>query len=229
LLCLFSYLLEGLLLGLFSFLLSVIVLFFCLRLYNPRVALAHYFEAGRHGEDQSAFYYGIDFLKGDGKSEKNPVTLARHITRKILSDADQYIFSVLFWYVIFGLSGAVVYSVVRSLAAKKNYPKLSSSTVQAAKQLHALLNWLPTRIVGLTYALVGHASYGFAYWRKHLRDGLNASREFASGVGLAALEKDPEHTMADIKENEQALAMVDGAFLLWIVVIGLCTLVAWVA
>lgn len=223
-------LLKGLSFGSVNFVFSVIVLFFCVRLYNPRTALAHYFSASRQGEDQSAFYYGAAFLKDEHKPEKDLVNLARDITRKILTDADQRIFSVLFWYILLGLSGAVIYSVISSLAVKKNHPTLSTSTVQAAKKLHALLHWLPTRIVGVTYALVGHAIFGFAAWKKHLTDGLTASHKFACDVGLVALEQHPDHpASADIKENEQALGMVEGALLLWMVVIALCTLVSWVA
>lgn len=217
---------SGMWFGLFSFVFKVIVLFFCLSLYNPKIALAHYFGAYANGETQAAFRYGAEFL--EDTKENDLVKLARGVTRKIFLDADRYIFSVLFWTMLLGVTGAVVYSVACALSTKKHVE--SGAVLDAAKKLHATLDWLPTRIVGLTYALVGHVGYGFAYWRKHLADGLMASGEFPYGVGLAALERDTDVAVsADSDENESALLMVKRTFILWLVIIAVFTLISWVA
>jgi AmpE protein len=212
--------------GLLSFLFEVVILFFCLKLYDPKVPLAHYFDASRNGEVQAAYRYGSEFL-GE-KREGDLVTVSRAITRRIFLDADRRVFSVLFWYILLGPIGAVIYTVACALGTNKHLQ--SAAIMQAAQKIHAVLDWLPMRIVGLTYALVGHVGYGFAYWRKHLADDLMASNEFAYGVGLAALERDTDYAVsADSVENEKALAMVKRTLLLWIVVIAVFTLISWVA
>lgn len=227
---LLDYALNGVWFSVPNFVYQVFILFFCLNLYDPKVALAHYFEASQQGDQQAAFRYGSEFL-GD-KEENDMVTLARDVTRKLFLDADRYIFSVLFWYILLGLFGASVYAMTCSFAVKKVDDTAIGSTaiLIAAQKIHAVLDWIPTRIVGLTYALVGHLGYGFAYWQKHFSDGLKATREFAYGVGLAALERDTDYAVsADVEENKEALIMLKRTFTLWIVIIAIFTLVSWIA
>lgn len=212
-----------------DFLFQIFILFYCIDFYSLKIKLAHYFDAKDREDEQAAFRYSTEFL--EDASVHDGVILARAITKKIFLDCDRYIFSVLFWYIVLGPLGAVAYALFRSWASKTStetisYPELR----QAAVRVHGVLDWLPTRIIGFTYLLVGHFNYGFSYWRKHVFDSVKYSSDFAANVGLAALECDPENAIsADADENRKALKMVERTFLLWIAIIAVFTLISWIA
>ncbi len=140
--------------------------------------------------------------------------------RKLPNSLADYptIFSVLFYYLILGPVGALVYVMLDCL------------NIAEAGKVRNILDWIPGRLVGLSYALVGHFAHGFAYWRKHAMSELNYAREFASKSGMAALELgNANATIAEISENTATSELVSNALILWIAVIAVFTLVSWVS
>ncbi len=221
-----DYLLQDIWFNFLAFLFNIIVLFFCLNSQPLRRVLADYLNACERGDAQATFNYGTQFLKDDSVSDL--VLLIRAVTRKIFFCADFYIFSVLFWYILTGVVGASIYAFITYLAA--NVFLQQPSLAKAANQLQEILDWLPQRLTAASYALMGHFGSAIQYLRKHLFDGLQESRGLAAEVGITALEIDPTQlTLADIQENKKALVLVDRTLVLWIVVIAVFTLVAWVS
>lgn len=215
-----SYLLCGVWFNILGFLFSVLILFFCLHANNLKDQLANYFNAYEQGDQQAAFRYGSAFLGAEAVDDS--VNLYRAITRRIFIQADRYVFSVLFWYILAGSVGAVTYALVTYLAA--------NDRIKTAEWLQALLDWIPVRITGFSYALAGHFAFAFSYWCKHVLSGLAKTREFAFGSGMAALElENSDAALADAEENRLALSLVDRTIVLWIVVLALFTLVAWIS
>lgn len=225
---LIDFFLHGWFFNFFSFVFGAIILFYCLDVRNFPEQLKNFFNAYQQRSEQAAFRYGTEFLGDD--SAQDLVVLTRAITLKIFHHADHYIFSVLFWYVVLGPTGAILYFTIHYLARKQKADESLAGLTKAASQVQALLDWIPVRLLGFTYALVGHFGYAFAYWWKHVTDGLDKTEEFSYGAGLSALElDDSDIAYADIEENQMALALIDRAIVLWIVVVAVFTLGAWIS
>lgn len=219
-------LLKGVWFNSLHFLFNILVLFFCLDTRSLRPELTHYFATCQKDEPQAAYLSGCEFLKlPQDQTPTDLVTLASTITRHIFLHA-AYLFSVLFWYILAGPMGAAVYAFVTHLI------KISqqSPTSEVAKQLHDILDWIPVRITALTYALMGHFAFALNYLASHLFSGLEQTQELAIDAGLAALETGPNDLVLSTgAENQAALDLVDRTTVLWLVVIALFTLSAWIS
>ncbi len=213
-----------------DFLLNIGVLYYCLSACNIRKRLQDYFYALEQNNQQAAFYHGTAFLKDEPPADN--AVLIRSITCKIFILADRYIFSVLFWYILFGTTGAVIYALINYLSNHINPPEavIASPIGHAAATLQDLLEWIPVRLSGLAYALVGNFANAIVIWRKYLWTGLSDSHELAPKIGLAALDLDKKDTAyTDVEENKRALDLVEKGVVLWVVVIAICTLFSWLA
>jgi AmpD protein len=225
-------LLQGWWFNIFEFLFNVVVLFYCMDARDLRYELHDYFQAQEREDRQAAFHYGNVFLGQE--SADDMVSLIRAITRKIFLYADLYIFSVIFWYILLGPIGAVIYATLTYFAygAKEGSTQsiVPESFFAWGQKVQALMDWVPERITGLTYALMGHFAAGMVYWYQHLGLGLKSAKEFAFGAGLATLELDPhEVALASFQENKDAINLVGRTCGLWVTVIALFTVVAWIA
>lgn len=225
-----NYALSGVWFNALNFLFNVAVLYYCLGACNMRRQLRDYLYALEHDNAQTAYYEVAGFLNSETPADR--VTLIRAVTGKIFSQADRYIFSVLFWYILLGPTAVAIYAITDYLSSPDSAPAaaIPDAISQAAAVLRSLLGWIPARISGLSYAFVGHFAYAIAVWRKGFWKDFRSSSEFAAELGLAALELDQQDTAtADVEENQRALDLVERAVILWLAVIAVLTLFSWIA
>jgi AmpE protein len=150
-------------------------------------------------------------------------TLHRDLTIAAFTAANERLFAVLFWFLILGPLGpvgAIGYRVTALLAAESQ---------PAAQIMLNILNWLPVRIEGLLYSLVGNFSAGFGCLLRRLIGGLESSGELLTECSLLALEVNNDPTQAASDEYNQALAVIDRAVIVSIVLITVFTLGMWLA
>lgn len=212
-----------------QFVLNVVVLFYCLDARNQREALSGFFNAYEQDSQQTAFEVGQSFVSPAQPADL--VNLIRSITRTLFLRASHGIFSVIFWYVILGSVGAALYALVNGMASMTlSGSQLNDKVIMVAQRLRNWLDWLPNRVVGFSYALVGHFTYAFRHFCEKALNKPSVSAEFAADLGEAALELDPQdlaHTR--IEENQQALDLIHKAVILWLAAIAVFTLVAWIS
>ena len=214
--------------GLMEFLFSLIILLYCMYAENLRFKLQPYFEALSRQDFNAANQAAEDYLIG--KLPTQPAELCRSITQLFFDKALVQVFSYLFWFAILGVYGVTIYYVVsslRRLASENN--NIASPFLTIAKQAQAILDWIPLRLAGLSYALVGHFANGFGYWLKHLFSGIDANPELTWKFGLAALNKDPNDLRADLEENKASITLVHHAVIVWLVAIALVVVCYWMA
>jgi AmpE protein len=214
-----SYLLYDLFYNLFYFVFSICILFLCLDARNMHRQLSPYFVAHEHNDQQTIDHYATEFI-GRPPSEDR-VNGIREVTRTIFIKAELYVFSVLFWYILLGPTGAVLYALLRYLTNSAAYRAV-------AEFLLALMDYIPVRLTALAYALVGHFAFCLSHCKQLFLAGIRSTRELAWASGLAALELEPSDvSLADVEENKLALDLVDRAIVLWLLVIALLTITAW--
>lgn len=147
-------------------------------------------------------------------------------TESILLQAYQGIFALLFWYGLFGPVGLVLYIAVNQLLPAM--PKtLVSSTEQATQgaglydrfvTVQGLLDWVPVRLLGLSFALVGSFAVVFKLWSQKLFDGIINPQALVVEWGQAALKAE------SMEGAKPVIELVDRSLLVWLAVLFLVTL-----
>jgi membrane protein required for beta-lactamase induction len=91
----------------------------------------------------------------------------------VYAQANNRVFGVVFWFVLFGASGAWLFRVVdliRRRAILHNGPGALAAApayVQAAIRLHTVLAWLPARLLMVGYVLAGNFDGAMQAWRRY--------------------------------------------------------------
>ncbi len=120
-------------------------------------------------------------------------------------------FAVLFWYSIFGFSGAFLYwfLVIAKQTSVLNDP-INSGIRQGLILLHALAAWIPARITGFIYALAGNFDPGFKCWLSCVRDPKMLSSQVLQSCGQSA---------ASSANTDDELRLINRAFIAWVVLV----------
>ena len=122
-------------------------------------------------------------------------------------------FGVLFWYAILGFSGALIYwFLVGARASKVLLDETNSSLRQTVVVIHAFAAWIPARVTGFIYALVGNFEPGFKCWLNCIRTYNMPSSQVLEECGKAALGTDSQ-------EDLSAATMVNRALIFWVVIV----------
>jgi len=158
----------------------------------------------------------------------------------VLENGNDGVFGALFWFILAGAPGAILYRLANTLDAMWGYKNARYLEFGwAAARLDDLLNWPPARLTALTYALLGRTRLALACWREQAPgwDSPNAGPVMAAGAGALgvslggparyqgewhdrpSLGAGPKPAAEDIG---RALALVRHGVILW-----LAALLAW--
>ncbi len=206
--------------GLLDLIISTAVLLFCIDARDFKSKLQPYFDSLDKADNQGATNAAASFINDDSLSDMGDI--ARAVSKTILLKSFEQIFAGLFWFIIFGIYGVIPYfslTLVRQHALKvnPNYVELAKLAAQA----QSILEWLPSRLLGLSYALVGNFNKGFGYCSKYLLTGLSEVKKFVVESGLAALGASPNIKDANHNEVQDALDIINRALIVWLIGIAL--------
>lgn len=160
--------------------------------------------------------------------------VARAGTESVLENGSDAVFAALFWFLVAGAPGVVLYRLSNTLDAMWGYrnPRFERFGWAAAK-IDDGLNYLPARLVALTYALLGKTALALRCWRQQAPqwDSPNAGPVMAAGAGAlgvslggAAEYHGEQHLRpqlgqgppAQARDIERAINLVYGGVLLWL-------------
>lgn len=172
------YVIDGVLFGLVSFCVHVALL---LALFDPRnlhTWIERYLQLWREEKFESAILYLQERWPAIRiYSDTDYEALHESGYRFILMDAFERLFAVLFWYLVLGPVGAIVYYALVQLRGL-SYLDFTATNEHWLHRLIFVLEWPVARLLGLTFSLAGDFDAGF----KRLRELFLASKRSAIDV-----------------------------------------------
>ncbi len=173
-------------------------------------------------------------------SSSDEAALSRAAVESALENGNDAIFGALFWFVIAGGPGALMFRLANTLDAMWGYKTTRFLRFGwAAARFDDVLNFVPARLTAATYALLGDTRTAWRCWRTQapLWDSPNAGPVMASGAGSlnvmlggaaiyhGTLESRPMlgfGMTATPRHVVAAIRLVDRSLLLWLVVLMVC-------
>lgn len=212
--------------GLPGFVFGLIVLLFCLGPRDLPADVDAYCQARHNDADSVARQCAarIGNVRGD-----DDALLDRAVVDGIFARALSTVFSVVFWFLVLGPLGAVLYRTARVIAEQSN--NLIDSDMQgSAMTLVGILDWIPARLAALAYAMSGHFNGALSAWREsvhHEHEIENGSSELLVSVGNGALGISGQNDVG-LTEVDEAMDMVWRAVIVWLVVMAVMVLAGWI-
>ena len=214
--------------GLVGLLFSVTVFVYCLGPRDLAVDVDNWCEVCESADTDLRQRAAGRLLRNEAAPE-DPAGCARKLASAILVEANGRLFAVLFWFVLLGPLGAVMY---RSAAVLYQQRREQGEFGDSVAWLHAVLTWLPARLVALGYALSGHFDAAMQGWRKAHSDhpqGSEGSERVLAVTGAGALgleaEEDPESPVQS--PVRAAMRLVWRTLTIWLVALSFLTLAGW--
>ncbi len=156
-------------------------------------------------------------------------------------------FGVLFWFLLLGAAGALLYRLVALAAEGEASRLLPPETVAGARWLHGLLDWPVAQLMTLAMALVGNFDTVIGAWKDNGGATFRLDADFLAAAGRASVraevaEEAEEYVeegvagstalmqqLGELPELRDAMSLVWRILLLWLVVLALFVLAGWVA
>jgi membrane protein required for beta-lactamase induction len=230
---LITSLLDGLVFNLFTLVFGTLVLFLSL---GPRdldtqvTVMTDAIDADNMEEMRTE---AADIVGGEPAEDNR--SLARQLIEAMLLAGNERVIAILFWFVILGPVGAVLFR----LSSELRIASQGDEDVEYSKyadRLHAILAWLPSRLCALGYAVTGSFVDALHNWQQNTvvsgDNWMDTVDAVVLSAGLGALQfsqdDDAEYSQEDLQQQLKAgMALVWRMIVMWISVIALMTLSGW--
>ncbi len=171
---------------------------------------------------------------------------AAAMVEAVFANALRRWFGVLFWFLLFGAVGALLYRLAALLAEGEYADALPVSTREGARRFFALLNWPVAQAMTLSLALVGNFDSVLGVWRDaggadmqldHAHLGAAARASVRCEIAEETLELIEEGAtpgnawvqLGELPELRDAMSLVWRILLLWLAILALFVVAGWVS
>ncbi|MBX2808872.1 MAG: adenosylcobinamide-phosphate synthase CbiB [Cellvibrionaceae bacterium] len=124
-------------------------------------------------------------------AQLDKAAICKATIESVLENGSDAIFAPIFWYVIGGLPAVIVYRLSNTLDAMWGYKTQRFLFFgRFTARMDDILNWLPARLVAISYALLGNTSAALTCWRQQAASlaSPNAGVVMTAGAGALLLE-----------------------------------------
>ena len=218
LVALMNYFLNGWFYGVLKILFGIAILLYCLGPKNIWVQSYRCINQ-LHKEDPKIAVDCIQAEFGIGSIDTSQ-QFHQAFTRAIFIAGYQRVFAVVFWFVLLGPAGAVLY---RSITLMSEESPLGLT--YTAKQIQQLLDWIPIRILTFIFALGGHFTRVITCWKKSVLKGPETNDAMLAECGMAALDVEGNAIPEDGVAERDAISLLDRVFVMALVILAIVVLV----
>ncbi len=182
-----------------------------------------YLQAREQGDEQTAREEACAIMIGEASADPDQQTV--EVIRGILHSANDRIFAVIFWFVLLGPLGALLYR----LSSHTQYTGSNATLAKAARRLQAIMAWVPAHLTAMAYALTGnYEGARLEFSNKNKQENLsdcNFHTLITAGQG-ALKDCDPG---AEATCIHSAQSLVQRSLIVWLAIISALTLIGWMA
>lgn len=152
----------------------------------------------------------------------------QRLIENILLEANERIFGVLFWFIILGPFGAVLYRTTCILWRRQK--GIHGNYSDAAGDLYNILNWPTARLMALGNALMGNMVDAVEAWREAEQQTLSVNEKVICATGLGALNfQHPDYEEELVTDTRiywlrSLQSLLNRNLVTWLTVLGLMTL-----
>ena len=163
------------------------------------------------------------------------------LVEAVFRNALQRWFGVLFWFLLLGPVGALLYRL-SALACEGEFARsLPAENLMGVRTLHSLLNWPVAQLMTLSMALVGNFDAVFNAWRTAQGNTLQLDVGFLGAAARASVkselaeeaeeyaEEGMVQSMRELPELRDAMSLVWRILLLWLAVLAVFVIGGWVS
>ncbi len=147
------------------------------RIYHPLIS----------GDIEQA-RYAVSMIVSRNTEKMNETQITSSAVESVLENGNDAVFGALFWFVIFGAPGAVLFRLANTLDAMwgyKNDKYLYFGRLSA--KLDDLLGWIPARVTAFVYAIQGDFKQGLHCWKHQSQDCSSPNGGVVMTAGAGAL------------------------------------------
>lgn len=152
----------------------------------------------------------------DETARRHSAEVARLAIEEGLRRSLDRLFGVVFWFIVLGAFGAVLYALTRLLGDRWRGDAPFHTAVAGIVEL---LDWLPARLLAFSFAVVGNFDDAMLGWRGRLDSRLPGNEAVVVAAGFGALG------LNDITAGPEYLpgvvSLVARCVVLWLAVLGL--------
>ena len=216
--------------GLITVALEILMLVYLLAHAGMKQHLHEYRDDLRQGDTSSAYHCSERYLSGtDAFGEDGGARLNERAVRIMMHRWFEYFFLMVFWYMIAGVAGILL------IWFSLQYARISRCEDQAWRYLH-WLEWVPVRLLGLTFGLAGNLMRAMPVWEQYALQWQANSADVLFDVASHALSEDGSkrewHSAtenADIaaKELNEWQQLHLRCVSIWMVMIAMATIGGW--
>lgn len=233
----------GLIAWLVSLAFAVVVLMISIGRRNADDEIEDYLRALDVGDTETAYRHVRELLQGEDPGTAQ----GRHrlLIETLLLRNHERLLAVLFWFVVLGPVGAVLYRSASQLKSVRHSNRsFDEGFIESSQRLQAFLDWIPVRIAALCHALVGSFSDALHEWRAAAATAFdlptgNRGVLIGSGIGSLRLRDDPVFAKSE-DESESGVdadafghtlaetrTLIYRTMIVWVTAFAVLTIVGW--
>ncbi|MGR9053096.1 MAG: adenosylcobinamide-phosphate synthase CbiB [Gammaproteobacteria bacterium] len=173
----------------FGTVLEILVLYTCIAaqsLDRHAVAVLRALENG----DLALARRRVGLMVSRDTGHADALAVRRAAIESVLENGSDAVFAPLFWFVVTGPAGAVLYRLANTLDAMWGYRNTRYRRFgRAAARIDDVLNWMPARLTAVSYAVLGRTRTALSCWRSQagLLSSPNGGPVMTAGAGALNL------------------------------------------
>lgn len=133
----------------------------------------------------------VSWLVSRDTRQLDETGISKACIESVLENGNDAVFAPIFWFLMLGPAGAILYRLANTLDAMWGYrTDRYLAFGRATAQLDDVLNYVPSRLTAVSYALAGKTAQALRCWHTQAKawDSPNAGPVMSSGAGALNLQ-----------------------------------------